>query len=506
MRRISFVLSVASTLALAACSADAPDLLAPRLAPADAAHSASAAPVTKGRFILRAVDGGFRGDLATRVASLGGKIERVHAEAGIAVVSNLSQADASALAAGSGIAEAQPDVRIALSEPVAKITTTNAAVSSAPTAGQLNPASAILYSWQWNMRLIGADKAWAAGKLGSPNVTVAIIDTGIDYDALDLNGLVDLTRSTSFSASDDSISAAFFPSRNAISDFNGHGTNVATQVSSKAVAFAGVTSRTTLIGVKVLDAEGSGFLGDVLDGVLWAADHGADVANMSLGSSFDRAGNRNVIKIITQVFNHAYKKGMVIVVAGGNESTDLDHDGNVYDAYCDASHVICVSAVGPATATGNPDAPAFYTNFGKRSIDVAAPGGNADAANGFTLSNWPWGTDVASWVWSLCSKTTLATDADGVLVQPIALAGCQAGNRISGDIGTSQASPHVAGLAALLVSQYGHYNPTLVKLYIEATSKDLGPRGADAFYGKGRIDVAKAVSLNIPRRAVAMRE
>jgi len=256
--------------------------------------------------------------------------------------------------------------------------------------------------------------------------------------------------------------------------------------------------------VKVLDATGSGSFGGILNGVLWAADHGADVANMSLGGSFDRTGNERFIKTIQQTFNYAYKKGMIITVAAGNDATDLDHNGKVFVGFCDASHVICVSSVGPALATSNPDTPAYYTNFGKRSIDVAAPGGNADAANGFTLSAWPWGNDIASWVWSYCSKTRLAEDANGNLVQPLAFAGCQAGNRLTGAIGTSQAAPHVAGLAALLVSEYGHFNPTLVKLYIELTSKDIGPRGIDASSGKGRIDVAKAVSLNIPHRALAI--
>src|SRR4029077_9851133 len=111
--------------------------------------------------------------------------------------------------------------------------------------------------------------------------------------------------------------------RNNISDFNGHGTNVATQVSSKAAAFAGVTSRTTLIGVKVLGANGSGSVGGVLNGILWAADHGADVANMSLGSDFSKAGAGRFTSLINRVFNYAKKQGMLIVVAAGNEGSDL---------------------------------------------------------------------------------------------------------------------------------------------------------------------------------------
>src|SRR6185312_10809967 len=158
-----------------------------------------------------------------------------------------------------------------------------------------DPTAAVLFSWQWNMRDINAPAAWAAGKVGAKRVTVAILDTGIDYDGLDMDGLVDMKRSISLSALDDSLTAADFPDRNSITDYNGHGTNVASQVSSNAVGFAGVSAKTTLMAVKVLGYNGSGFTSDVLNGILYAADNGADVANMSLGSSFARSGNHRLI-------------------------------------------------------------------------------------------------------------------------------------------------------------------------------------------------------------------
>jgi subtilisin family serine protease len=360
---------------------------------------------------------------------------------------------------------------------------------------QANPTTALRYSWQWNMRQIQADGAWALGKLGSASVTVAILDSGIDYDAPDLIGLVDLTRSTSFVPSDDAITTTYFPTRHRISDYNGHGTNVATQVSSKAFALAGVTSRTTLIGVKVLGRTGSGTSSGVLNGLLYAADAGADVANMSLGSSFAKTANKDFIKVVNQVLNYVKRKGMVVVVSAGNDASDLDHNGDVFSSYCDAKHVICVSAVGPALAsqigTAAADAPAYYTNFGRKAIDVAAPGGNADAAHNFTVSAWPWGNDIASWVWSYCSKTRIAgLTTAGV---PI-LTACVAGNRLTGYIGTSQAAPHVAGLAALIVADQGHGKPEQIKQEIEHSADDIGPRGQDEFSSRGRINVLRAVS------------
>jgi hypothetical protein len=419
-------------------------------------------------------------------------VETVHAGAGLAVVSGLTSDAASALASSGGIADVQADEEFTLDTPLASVEADASAVATDVATSQANPTTASRYNWQWNMRLIGADKAWAAGDLGDPGVTVAILDTGLDYNINDLNGLVDLSRSTSFVPADDALAATYFPSRNKVTDFNGHGTNVATQVSSKAFALAGVTSKTTLIGVKVLGRTGSGSSSGVLNGVLWAADHGADVANMSLGGGFAKAGNGRFLAGINRVFNYASKKGMLIVVSAGNDAADLDHNGNAYSTYCNASHVVCVSSVGPALATSDPNAASYYTNFGRSAISVAGPGGNADAAHNFTVSAWPWGNDIASWVWSYCPKDRIASlTATGVPV----LTACAAGNRLSGFIGTSQASPHVTGLAAQLVAQMGHGQPEQIKHAIEKSAVQFGVSGNDPFYGHGRIDVARALGI-----------
>jgi len=483
MSRTRLFVSLAGALALAACTSDLNDPVRP-LAVSPASRSVSSAP---GRYVVLSKGPGFATDFATRVAAIGGTVESLHKGAGIAVVSGIS--NASALAAISSVGEVQADQIFTLDAPLAA---TRTAASNVAINSQANPAAAGLYAFQWDMRLIRANDAWAAGKLGSSAVTVAIIDTGIDYDAPDLNGLVDLSRSASFVPSDDAITSTYFPSRNVISDYNGHGTNVATQVSSKAVAFAGVTSKTTLIGVKVLGATGRGSSSGVLNGVLWAADHGADVANMSLGGAFSKIAAGSFVSLINRVFSYSASKGMLVVVSAGNESADLDHNGNVESTYCDVPHVVCVSAVGPATATDNPDAVTYYTNFGRSAISVAAPGGNADAAHGFTVSVWPWGPDIASWVWSYCSKTTIDSfTATGTPVLTI----CVDGHHVTGYIGTSQASPHVTGLAALLVAETGKGRPSQIKAAILKSADDLGAPGTDPYYGRGRINVAKAVGL-----------
>jgi len=472
----------AGTLGLAACANDA-------TAPAARAPHTSSRDVASGtaQHLVLFRGNGIPADFAATVAEMGGTVTFAHDGAGFAVVSGLGDAGAASLRAASGVQEVQNDAAFTLDAPLAAAE----ADASDAIASQANPASALRFSFQWNMRLINAPQAWAAGKLGSSAITVAILDTGIDYDAPDLNGLVDLSRSTSFIPSDDALRATYFPTRNNISDFNGHGTNVATQVSSKAFALAGVTSRTTLMGVKVLGRTGGGTVGSVLSGVLWAADHGANVANMGLGGGFSKVAGGSLVSLINRVFNYANRAGMLIVVAAGNESEDLDHNGNEMKTYCDNVHVICVSSVGPATALLNQDAPAYYTNFGRSAISVAGPGGNADAAHGFPASARPWGNDIASWVWSYCSKTTIAgLTGTGV---PI-LTACVAGNRLTGFIGTSQATPHVAGLAASIMAEYGS-SAVQTKQRIEKSAVDLGQPGTDPFYGRGRIDVARALGL-----------
>jgi subtilisin family serine protease len=216
---------------------------------------------------------------------------------------------------------------------------------------------------------------------------------------------------------------------------------------------------------------------------------------MSLGGGFSKAGNGRLVGAINKVFNYAKQQGMLIVVAAGNSGIDLQHNGNVESTFCDSPHVICVSAVGPVTYTGNGDIPAFFTNYGQNSVDVAAPGGNAqfDAKGNLIVTpGWPWGSgptglDFASWVWGFCSKTTVGgwTAANVPL-----LTACTSGGRLTGFIGTSQASPHVAGLAALLIAEGAKGQPQQVKHRIEQSGAPIDPA-----LGRGRISVSNALGL-----------
>ncbi|HEY6139281.1 MAG TPA: S8 family serine peptidase [Thermoanaerobaculia bacterium] len=409
---------------------------------------------------------------AASVAALGGTVTSSH-DAGIAAVSGLDDAAAAQLGRDSNVAEIQPDAILSLpSESVAA--SEQAYISDPSIDSPSNPAAAFFFPRQWHLRAVGANIGWAAGRRGSAGVTVAICDTGIDYLHPDLQGRVDLARSKSFIPSDDALAAVLFPTRNPITDLHFHGTHVAATVSSNALAAAGMTSGVTLIGVKVLGRTGSGPFSAIFNGMLWAADHGADVINMSLGTDFPRAHNGQFRGFYNRIFNYVERKGTLIVVAAGNDAIDLDHDGNNFNANCNAPNVVCVSATGPTAAAGvngpwtNVDAPAFYTNYGRSAINVAAPGGNSGGA-----------------VWEACSSSTTVSS---LLV-------CRTGTFVVGLLGTSMATPHVAGLAALVVENVGHNKPSQVKAVLQQTADDLGQPGTDPFYGKGRINVPRAEGL-----------
>jgi subtilisin family serine protease len=418
------------------------------------------------RHILRysnSIPVSFKSSLAT----IDGALVSLNSGAGLAVVSDLTDEEASRLAKETGAADVLPDVDVRLRlGGLGEASDPRIAIASSP-----SPENAAVYSWQWHLRAIGADKAWAAGRLGSPDVTVAVIDTGVSYEHPDLVGRVDLSRSVSFVPSDDADVAALFPGRHPVTDLFYHGTHVAATIASNAQIAAGVTQNVTIIGVKVLSRWGEGSFSGVLDGVLWAADHGADVANLSLGDTLSKPENGRYIAMINQAFNYAHRKGTLVVVAAGNESTDLDRDRKSFSMYCDAPNVVCVSATGPtaaASVTGpftGVDEFASYSNYGK-SITVAAPGGTGPGR-----------------IWAACSKTSLLVPF------------CQWSDEVLGIGGTSMAAPHVAGLAALLVEDLGHGKPAQVKQRLQKTADDLGQPGKDPLYGHGRINVPKALGL-----------
>lgn len=409
---------------------------------------------------------------ADEVAAMGGTVRFQHKV--LALVDGLDSEAAVRLGSVGGVSAIEDDAEVTLDVNLDDFEPAFVAPDS-PAA----PQTAFFYARQWHLRAIGADVAWAAGYLGSPDVRVAILDTGIDMMTNphpDLAGRVDYASGARFQLDNPACVGAGWPVT-PTDDLFFHGTHVAATVASNAFAAAGVTSGVTLIPVKVLGwnqtcSNGSGSLGAILAGVLHAADVDADVANLSLGGGFDKMGYGRYLGAINSVFNYAHRQGMLVVVSAGNEAIDLDHDGPLYKTYCSTPNTVCVSATGPTASGGtngpwlDVDALAVYSNFGRSAINVAAPGGNSGGS-----------------VTAACSRASFAASV------------CRTGTYVVGSSGTSMAAPHVSGLAALIVEQIGRNKPAQVKAILEQSADDLGQPGTDAAYGKGRINVPRALGL-----------
>ncbi len=510
MSRVMFVsqCAAAGLMAAAACKYDAriaPEPTGAARAPQFAAMAATAkgAAGQNGRHIVT-----FRSqiptDFAARIGQLGGQVLWTSPGAGLAVVRGLSSTSAASLASNQSVAEVDEDDLLQLDKPML-----GAVDADGPTGVQSadNPAGAVRFARQWNMRAVQADAAWAHGVLGSPSVSIFMLDSGIDYLHADLLGRVDLNRSVDLLGTFDTqlrngtvvafteadTVAKYFPTRLPITDLFFHGTHTGATVSSNAVRTAGITSKTKLVAVKVCGYINLCPFSSILEGVLYGAGNGADVMNLSLGGAFLKKGNKAFIQLIARVFEFAHSQGVTIVVSAGNAAFNLDTHGNIYFSFCDTPDVICVAATGPTSdATGQTtltgpwtdvDAHAFYSNFGRKAIDVAAPGGNSSFGPDLPA---PASRDV--FVWAPCSQTAIFTDANGVKFFPCAASSIF----LIGAQGTSMSAPHVTGTAAMLVSILGR-NPDAIKQRIEESADQIGSIQVRGFYGNGRLNVARAV-------------
>ncbi len=287
-----------------------------------------------------------------------------------------------------------------------------------------------LYSKQWNFQKINIEAAWDDTK--GDGTTVAVIDTGISR-------VPDL-KETEFVEGYD-----FVNDRADASDDNGHGTHVAgtiAQSTNNGYGVAGIAYEAKLMPLKVLSAGGSGTISDIAEAIKFAADRDVDVINMSLGGG----GESHMMK---EAIEYAHNKGVTIIAAAGNANQNAAGYPARYN------RVIGVAAVDAAGEK------APYSNFGA-GVDIAAPGGN-----------------------------TKAGETGGILQNTI---NPQTGEGVfSAFQGTSMASPHVAGVAALIRAS-GIDNPDDVANILKQSARSVQEDPLNHF-GAGHLDAGAAVQL-----------
>lgn len=288
-----------------------------------------------------------------------------------------------------------------------------------------------LRSHQWGLDLIHADPAHPVTT--GTGATVAVVDTGIDAAHPDLAGRI--------LPGYDFVSGDSTPQ-----DGNGHGTHVSGIIAADADNGIGVDSvapGASILPVRVLDDSGSGDDATVAQGIDWATAHGANVINLSLGGSVPTPPGLGLPDPVADAVQRAVNAGVVVVAAAGNDGLPFCENNSF------GGKVLCVGAVDKRENRS------LYSSFGQ-GLSLVAPGG----------SDTP-GTD----------EDVLSTWNDGNY-QELA--------------GTSQATPHVSGVAALLVS-LGLRGQAAVQRIL-ATATDLGLPGPDLQFGAGLVNAQAAVA------------
>jgi subtilisin family serine protease len=276
--------------------------------------------------------------------------------------------------------------------------------------------------WQWGNETVRSEVARAAVPAGLlSNVVVAVLDTGVDPH--------------------EELAGALLPGRNFTdatggvldtSDRKGHGTHVAGTVAADAGSgVEGIAAGAKVLPVKVLDDTGSGSSSGVASGIMWAADQGVDVINMSLGGPGQSS-------VIDAAIVHARAKGVTVVASAGNDDTSAPQ-----------TPAASPGVIGVAATDEFADK-AWFSNYGSY-IDVAAPG--VDIA-----STYP--EDLGGYEWMS---------------------------------GTSMASPHVAGVVALMKAAAPSITPDQVQQALTSSATDLGAPGRDDYFGYGQVDALNAV-------------
>jgi lantibiotic leader peptide-processing serine protease len=466
-----------------------------------AAVAAIAAPAAFGsNYIVLYKGQAIQGSAATTIQKAGGSLVYAYPQIGVAIASSSNPSFRANLLKNSGIAGAVSTAGFATQ--VSGIE--SATDTSGPPAGDLpnSPAtdSDSLSGLQWDMRQIHTPEAHAITG-GSPSVLVGDIDTGIDFNHPDLRANIDVADSANC------VSGAPVQGT-AAQDDNGHGTHTAGTIAaaSNGIGIVGVAPNVHIAAIKAGNADGFFFPEAVVCAFMWAATHHVDVTNNSyfadpyLFNCKNDPVQRAIWVAEQRAILYAEQAGVSVISADGNQFEDIAHPTQDLTSPDDTTPVprpvtnacvvipVEIPGVVGVSAVGNDQQDpfgylkSFYSSFGIGVTNVTAPGGDsvfgrtAAAVNGRVLSTWPPNAPC----------TRKVTESSGDPLEPTAVY-CYLQ-------GTSMASPHAAGVAALIISQFGKMAPSRVTAMLDSTADAQPcpsslPAGYDSFLGVDDLKV-----------------
>jgi hypothetical protein len=421
------------------------------------------------------------------------------ARSGVEVIHDLSEVGYAVVEGSKSEAErlgsVAPDVEVELDDPQPN--------EDAPTVGEASPADEPLYGLQWDKQV--QDIPEVHERTQGEGTRVSIIDSGVYADHPDLSVDEELSRNFTGDGEGAGVPAG-----------GDHGTHVAGIVAAtdNEVGVIGTAPGTDLVDCRVFSYGPGASFGDILAAIVYSANINADAANLSLGAyPIPRQGLGSFYgKVLNRTMTYANRQGTALVVAAGNDSADLQHDGNFISLPNEGAQAISVSATGPvgfgwdATAVGDeeepPRSPAFYTNYGTNAVSLGAPGGDVslpvlrqlaenedDDPDNDEPVPVPWYYDLVLNTAAEVEFEMEDVDGDGD-EEPVSYGGAKP--TYGWKAGTSMAAPQVAGAAALAESVAPDLNASQVESLLKRTA--AVPDGYEkTYYGAGFVDPHEAV-------------